>query len=168
MIVLQLQRRHKGARDEHASFEGSARVRDEDVEELVHGGIHGPKCITGPIHWQGASTVPPVTPFSPLGKPQEHVSQERMQEILSKNSSKATQSPQEKSALKLEWDAAVFTNEEKSTGYLLSACGRYRIDKAGRTYTSWRRATVRDHLNLRLGIRDTIDAAKELCEGDCL
>jgi hypothetical protein len=108
-----------------------------------------------------------VTPFSPLGKPQEHVSQERMQEILSKNSSKARQSPQEKSGLKLEWEVPVLTSPEKTTGYVISSCGRYRIDKVGRSYTSWRRAMVRDHLNTLLGDRNTLEAAKALCEADC-
>lgn len=37
-----------------------------------------------------------VTPYQPLGKPEKHVSHDRMQEILSKNSSKAAQSPKEK------------------------------------------------------------------------
>jgi len=39
----------------------------------------------------------PVIPYSPMGKPQKHVSQDRMQEILRKNSGHKTQSPQAKS-----------------------------------------------------------------------
>ncbi len=109
----------------------------------------------------------PVTPYSPMGKPEKPVSQERMQEILSKNSSKATQSPQEKSGAKLEWEAPVLTSPEKTTGYVISSCGRYRIDKVVRCYASWRRAMARDHLNTLLGNRDTLEAAKALCEGDC-
>lgn len=44
-------------------------------------------------------------PYSPMGKPQAHVTQDRMRAILEKNSSKAAQSAQQKSGLE-SWPAA--------------------------------------------------------------
>lgn len=44
-------------------------------------------------------------PYSPMGKPEKQVSQQRMREILEKNSSKAAQSPQAKSGAEL-WPKA--------------------------------------------------------------
>lgn len=46
-----------------------------------------------------------VMPYSPLHEPQKSVSEDRMREILSKNSAKAAQSPKEKSQQSL-WPTA--------------------------------------------------------------
>jgi hypothetical protein len=69
----------QGARNEDASFQSSARIREHDVEKLVHGGIHCQKCITRPIHSEAG--------FIPMA--------------LNSKLPNATESPKEKSGLEL-------------------------------------------------------------------
>ena len=66
----------------------------------------------------------------------------------------------------LNWQAPVWWNTQRSVGMLVSQCERYRIDRVRGSYTSWRRATARDHLNLRLGETEDLREAKQLCEED--
>lgn len=105
-----------------------------------------------------------IQPYSPLHKPQKPVSQDRMQEILSKNSSKATQSPQEKFSLK--WLPPERTGP--GTAMMRSECGQFRIDKVESQlsvgYTCWRLRAADRGLNQRLGSAGTKEEAIALCE----
>lgn len=78
-----------------------------------------------------------------------------------------TQSPKEKSGLKLEWDTASYWDVETRTGMTITKCGRYRIDQVRSEFTSWRRGTVRYHLHTRLGVAPDMEGAQKLCEADC-
>jgi hypothetical protein len=103
-------------------------------------------------------------PYQPMHGEQKPVSQDRMQEILSKNSARATESRNEKSGL--EWGKPVWTNEAKTHGYVISLCERYMLDRSNETYNAYRRATARNHRGIYLGYRNDVTAAKSLCQQD--
>lgn len=108
----------------------------------------------------------------PAEKP---VSHEKMREILAKRthqpmgndarSAGLTQQPDAVSRDALAWREPIWY-ERGVVGCIISTCDRYRIDKCGNTYTAWRRALRRDHLNLRLGECDKKEAAQALCQSD--
>lgn len=72
--------------------------------------------------------------------------------------------PEEKPAL--TWGAPVWTNEAKTHGYIIDVTERYLIDKAGGSYNSYRRGTLRQQAGKWLGNTQDPDAAKKLCEAD--
>jgi hypothetical protein len=105
-----------------------------------------------------------VTPYQPMGQPQKQVTQDRMQEILSQNSSKATQSRNEKSSLRIDWQQPVWTNAEKTAGYIISACERFMVDRYQDSYNAYERATRSRPHSLPLGNARSADDAKALCQ----
>jgi hypothetical protein len=78
----------------------------------------------------------------------------------------AAQSPKEKPDLKLQWDKPVWTNAEKTAGYILEARGRWSIERSAGIYTAWRRATVRNHVAVNLGCSKDRTNAEALCQAD--
>lgn len=102
-------------------------------------------------------------PKAALRQESRHISHAEMLRVLARNSGKSDV-PEEKPAL--AWGPPVWTNEAKTHGFIISQCERYFIDKAGGSYNSWRRGTIRQHAGKWLGNTQDPDAAKRLCEAD--
>lgn len=108
-----------------------------------------------------------------MHEPQKEVTQEQMWLTLEKHGGtrpKAGQSP--KAELReplppLEWETAVRTGP--NSGYALSRCGRYSVSMdsvMGKAmFTAWRRKQG-ETPEVLIGIRDTPQEAKHLCEKD--
>ncbi len=69
---------------------------------------------------------------------------------------------------RIQWQPPVRTGER--SGYILSQCGKWSISKdlSGETvsYTAWRCATQKYDQPTHLGVRNSADEAKLLCEAD--
>ncbi len=113
-----------------------------------------------------------ATPYSPMGKPEKHVTQQQMWETLAKRAKPQvavrpeTQSPQAKAPL--EWKEPVWTSDRgnRGSGYLETVCGRFTISRTehelGYSYSAWRREA--EFPPTSLGVVSNLDEAKKLCE----
>lgn len=119
--------------------------------------------------------------YQPMHPAEKPVSREKMLDILAKRTnSPLSAAPQELAAAEqpldgaerplaalsgLQWAKPIWY-EPGVVGCVISICGRYRVDKCGASYTPWRKAQSRDHLNLRLGEVESLKAAQRLCQAD--
>lgn len=108
-----------------------------------------------------------IQPYSPMHEPQKHVSADRMAEILAKNARPKVEIVVARKE-PLTWQDPVKTGPH-GTGYMLSVCGRFSIEKSthelGYTYCAWDLSTKTDKAQaMNLGCRRTKDEAIALCE----
>lgn len=112
-----------------------------------------------------------LTPYSPIHGPEKMVTQEDMWRVLEKHGGtrpEAVQTPKAEPAVALQplvWLTPVKTGD--GSGYVLTQCGRFSIEKRkvkGKSmYMAWLRKEP-PHESISLGIRLTRREAEHLCE----
>jgi hypothetical protein len=101
--------------------------------------------------------------------PEKPVSQERMREILAARAGKMPP--------KLQWEPPVWTNPQKTAGFIREVRGRYSISKdadaTDGTYSAWKCLpdTLRNgkpwkEMPVHLGVRMSRAECEALCESD--
>lgn len=123
-------------------------------------------------------------PYQPMHPPEKHVSIDRMNEILAKRTNGVLPTCESVQPLQflphvqpLEWEPPVWTNSQKTAGFIREVRGRYSISKdadaTGGTYSAWKCLpdTLRNgkpwkEMPVHLGVTMSKDEAAALCQAD--